>query len=189
MAEVKAGSEQEIREVVRQFGSMAMYLEIPLESDPSSLIAAIASVNARAKIRTGGVSEEAFPASRNVVRFVSACIRSGVPFKATAGLHHPVRARYRLTYEPGSPTGMMFGFLNVFLATAYIAGGMSEDDAVMVLEEQAPDAFTFDDEGVVWKGYRAGIDLLNRVRRLMMTSIGSCSFQEPVEELANLGLL
>ena len=58
-----------------------------------------------------------------LLRFLRACTEAGVPFKATAGLHHPLRAEYRLTYAPDSPRGTMFGFLNVFLAAAFLRPG------------------------------------------------------------------
>ena len=82
-------------------------------------LAVLSAAGARAKVRTGGVTEGAFPASHALARFIQSCADAGVPFKATAGLHHPLRGEYRLTYEPGSPHGMMFGFLNVFLAAAF----------------------------------------------------------------------
>ena len=52
----------------------------------------------------------------DVVRFIRRCIEADVRFKATAGLHHPLRAEFPLTYDAGAPVGAMFGYLNVFLA-------------------------------------------------------------------------
>src|SRR6185503_6096765 len=95
------------------------FVEFPAEvvngGDARGFIAALAGHSAAAKVRTGGVTPEAFPAPGKLAEFISACHGAGVPFKATAGLHHPVRAEYPLTYEPGCPRGVMHGFLNVFL--------------------------------------------------------------------------
>ena len=104
------------------------YVEIPLDRDPAPLVAAIARRGGRAKARTGGVTPDAFPAAEAVARFLRACTAAGVPFKATAGLHHPLRAEYRLTYAADSPRGIMFGFLNVFLAAAFLHHGMGDAD-------------------------------------------------------------
>src|SRR5262245_27937410 len=72
-----------------------------------------------AKIRTGGLKPDAIPAIADVAAFIVACADRRLPFKATAGLHHPVRAPYPLTYESNAPRAVMHGFLNVFLAAAF----------------------------------------------------------------------
>ena len=66
---------------------------------------------------------EAIPDPADLARFIAACAAAGVPWKATAGLHHPVRAEQALTYEPGAPRAVMHGFLNVFAAAAFAGGG------------------------------------------------------------------
>lgn len=135
-----------------------------------------------AKIRTGGLTEDAFPSHEAVAAFIRACKNAGVPFKATAGLHHPLRCVRPLTYEPNAAVGTMHGFLNVFLAAAMI------DDAEAILLETDAKAFTFDDSGVTWRNRRASLDEL-RAMRQFATSFGSCSFEEPIEDLEELGWL
>ena len=68
------------------------YVEVPVDEDPAPLIRAISEGSGRAKIRTGGVTPDAFPSAAATARFIAACVGTGVPFKATAGLHHPLRA-------------------------------------------------------------------------------------------------
>ena len=190
VVEVKATS---IADVERLAGVIPRYLqtyvEIPVREDPAALIAAIGRAGFRAKVRTGGVTAEAFPAAADLARFLAACAAAGVPCKATAGLHHPLRAEYRLTYEPASARGTMYGFLNVFLAVAFLREGLSRDDVVQLLEERDPTAFRFDGDGVEWRGRRVGTDALHRTRDEGVASFGSCSFTEPVGDLRALGLL
>src|SRR5712692_2981712 len=50
-----------------------------------------------AKLRTGGVKPEMIPAVGDVAAFIAACAERRLAFKATAGLHHPVRALHPLT--------------------------------------------------------------------------------------------
>ncbi len=167
--------------------AFTLFIEVPADPDPGPLIEAIAAAGARAKIRTGGVTADAFPTAALVARFLAACVRSGVPFKATAGLHHPIRARYPLTYAPDAPRGMMFGYLNVFLAAALLHAGGAEADATRLLEETRLDAFSFSDQGVSWDGYRFTLADLAESRRLAL-GVGSCSFDEPLDDLATAGL-
>ena len=83
----------------------------------------------------------------------------------------------------------MFGFLNVFLAAAFLEAGATEATARAVLEERNKDAFRFDDTGVTWGGQRLSRDQLASSRLGAITSFGSCSFREPIDDLASLGLL
>lgn len=166
------------------------YFEVPIKDDPRGAIAAMAGTGARAKVRTGGVTPDAFPAPEHVARFIAACSAAEVPFKATAGLHHPVRGEFNLTYEPGCPRGMMFGFLNVFLAAAMIKTGEgSEKDAVELLSEHDAPSLRFVEQGVGWRDKRLATARLAMVRESFAISFGSCSLDEPVNDLKALGLL
>jgi hypothetical protein len=170
------------------------FFEIPGElisgGDCRGFVAALAGHMAAAKIRTGGVVPEAFPAPRDVAGAMAACQGAGVPFKATAGLHHPVRAEYPLTYEPNCPRGVMHGFVNVFIAAAMIREhGIDADRAAAILEERNAANFHFTPEGVRWNGLVLGDAELAEAREGFALSYGSCSFDEPVEDLRGLGLL
>ena len=187
--ELRASTPEAIGEAMRVVpGGVERFVEIPIAGDTTPLVRAIAEAGAFAKVRTGGTTADAFPASDHIVRFLATCLREQVPFKATAGLHHPLRGEYPLTYEPGSACGRMYGFLNVFLATAFLAAGLDKADARRLLEESDPDAVTFTGTEAAWQGHRLTLDRLAESRRFL-TSFGSCSFREPIDDLTALGLL
>jgi hypothetical protein len=166
-----------------------VFVELPLGDGLELLVAAIRAAGVRAKIRTGGVTADAFPPASAVVRFIRTCLDAGVPFKATAGLHHPVTGTYALTYEPSSPRGTMFGFLNVSLAVAFLAAGMSDEDAALLLGDRDASSFTFGERGVDWRGHRLDSAQLAATHARAFGSFGSCSFREPIDELHSMSLL
>jgi hypothetical protein len=172
--EVKATSEEEIAELAP--GTFVEIADI-------ALLDAIARHGMRAKIRTGGITIDAFPAIGSVAEFLRACRAKGVAFKATAGLHHPLRCLKPLTYEPNAPVGTMHGFLNVFLAAALL------DHADEILAETDAHAFAFDDDGASWRGNRVTVENIESMRKTFAISFGSCSFEEPIGDLRDLGLL
>jgi hypothetical protein len=188
--EVKVISEARISEIMGIVpATLQTYIEVPIDPDPSNLIRSIGQGGRRAKVRTGGVTAEAFPQAAELLRFLGAALDNAVAFKATAGLHHPLRAAYRLTYAENSPTGRMFGFLNLMLAVAFLRSGMNESEVLQVLEEGDPSAFQAHDSGLSWRGRTLDVDALSDARRLGMVSFGSCSFTEPIEDLQSLQLL
>jgi hypothetical protein len=191
--EIKASTVAEIEAAVRVMHStLACYIEIPIADDPqvlAGLIKAIADNGARAKVRTGGVTADAFPSSLDLARFIKACADADVPFKATAGLHHPLRSAGKLTYAPDSATAMMHGFLNVFLAAAFARSGMGVEQLAELLEEKSPEAFQFDNDGVRWRNEMIASGQLQNARSLFAIAFGSCSFEEPIEDLRRINLL
>ncbi|MBZ5603692.1 MAG: hypothetical protein LAO79_15435 [Acidobacteriia bacterium] len=146
-----------------------------IEIADAALIPVIKSAGARAKIRTGGVTPDAFPSAKHVAKFIETCARHETPFKATAGLHHPLRCYRPLTYSADGPSGWMFGFLNVFLAAALARKGRGPLEPVLLAE-------SFNDHGLTPEDFSS-------TRRDFAISFGSCSFEEPVEDLRALGLL
>jgi hypothetical protein len=181
--EAKTDELSTIEEVARQLsGRLLAYFELPSERDPTDLLTAIARHGARAKVRTGGVTPQAFPSAVALARFILACTRTKVPFKATAGLHHALRAEYPLTYEEGSGKAVMFGFLNLFLATALVRQGITERETCAILEESSPNAFRVENGAISWRNHRLPQDVLQQARESLV-SFGSCSFTEPIAEL------
>jgi hypothetical protein len=188
--EVKGSSVPAIEETISHIPQhLQAYVEIPIEGDPAELIATIGRLSARPKVRTGGVTREAFPRSRDLVRFMERCVTANTPFKCTAGLHHALRAEYRLTYAPDSLSGVMFGFLNVFLTAALLRSGLPASDAEQVLEETSPHAFRVGEREIAWRNHRLDERALRAARETTILSFGSCSFTEPLEDLQSLRLL
>jgi hypothetical protein len=78
---------------------------------------------------------------------------------------------------------MMFGFLNVFLAAAFVHHGMGDADVVRLLEERSPEAIRFSGGAVEWRGHRLDQGAIAAARAAGIAAFGSCSFTEPVGEL------
>ena len=133
------------------------------------------------KVRTGGLEAAAFPPCADLAATLAWAMRHRVPFKATAGLHHPLP-------RPDAGLGArMHGFVNVFGAAALAAGGVIDEEEVrQVLEEESPEAFAFDEQALSWRGRRLGLEALREARALAV-SFGSCSFDEPRDDLRALG--
>ena len=162
------------------------FFEIPISSDPARLVDAIKRGGAFAKARTGGVTADAFPDAAHVARFMIRCRDARVAFKLTAGLHHPMRAEYRLTYAENAPRGVMFGYLNMFVGATLAWSGADESTVRAALVSQAPDDFAFSDESLDFGGHSVPTAIVRDARENFMISFGSCSFREPVDELAAL---
>jgi hypothetical protein len=145
--------------------------------------------DAYAKVRTGGLTPEAIPSSAELAAFLYAAAARRMPFKATAGLHHPVRSLRPLTYAGDSPRAPMHGFLNVFCAAALAYHGVAREDVAGLIEETDPAALEFGESGFAWKGHRLSTSQIHSARSEFAHSFGSCSFEEPIADLRELGLL
>lgn len=139
-----------------------------------------------AKIRTGSIKEELIPSPKDVAAFIEKCAELRLPFKATAGLHHPIRAVYALTYELDSARATMHGFLNVLMASAFAWNGMKSVEAIIA--ETDPSTFMFSDTAS-WRENTLSAEQVRDARKNFIHAVGSCSFEEPVTELQALGLL
>ena len=101
-------------------------------------------------MRMGGVVPEAFPPIPDVIQMLDILAKLRLPFKATAGLHHPVRSLRPLTYEPESPIGVMHGFVNLCCAAALLYFGGESDEARRVLTEEDPAAWHVTADALRW---------------------------------------
>lgn len=166
------------------------FYEFDATRDVRGFVAALAGDSAAAKIRCGGVTADMIPTSAQIAAFIAACDAGGVPFKATAGLHHPVRSEHPLTYEQDAPRGVMHGFLNVFLGAALLRSRrIDRETLVALVEDTEPASFSFDDRVARWRDAELEISALNTARESFCVGYGSCSFDEPVADLRRLGLL
>ena len=188
--ELKAQHPDDIAAVMQVLPDrIAPFFELPLGQPPGELVQAIMAVGARAKVRTGGTTPDAFPSPPELLRFIEACVSRNIPFKATAGLHHPLRAIHRLTYQPESSTAWMFGFLNVFLTAAFLHAGLPYADAAPLLEETSLDSLHFNDDGIRWRNHYLDLNAIATARERVALSFGSCSFTEPIDDLKAMHLL
>jgi len=188
VVEARAATVDEVHALSPLAALATVYAEVPVRGDPDALVAAIAACGLRAKIRTGGVVADAFPTAEQVARFLATCARHRVALKATAGLHHPLRGEYALTYDAGAPRGTMFGFLNVFLAAAFAQHGLPEPELAVLLEERDPHAIIVRDDSITWRTQRLTTEMLAADRAAFAISFGSCSFREPLDDLSALPL-
>ena len=141
--------------------SLPTYCEVPLERVEDGY----------AKIRTVN------PSAGSLAEFLFAAAARRLPFKATAGLHHPIR------------TPAMHGFLNVFVGAVFACFGMDRTSLTNLLNETDPHAFDFHHDGLRWRDRRLSTADVARARREFAHSFGSCSFDEPIEDLKSLGLM
>ncbi|HVE78895.1 MAG TPA: hypothetical protein VNA89_08545 [Gemmatimonadaceae bacterium] len=184
--ETRAISVEQVAAAGAAPAGVTVYVEIPVDGDVDALLDAIREARARAKVRTGGVTPDAFPPAEALARFIAACARHGVRFKATAGLHHPLRAEHALTYEPGSALTTMHGYLNVMTASAFAVAGTDEPTLAAVLGERDFGAFDLAGDSVRWRGRTIDATAVADARGRLVDGFGSCSFREPLDELSSL---
>jgi hypothetical protein len=137
-----------------------------------------------AKIRTGGQTAEAIPSCLEVANFISLCRDAGIFWKATAGLHHPFRR------QDAALGTRMHGYLNVLVASVLAdVHGLAAENVQQILEDENPSHFRFEGDTLAYGDWSATAGQINAARQRGLRSFGSCSFEEPVNDLRALGLL
>ena len=144
-----------------------VYVELPLDDDLERRLDVLSESGLRAKVRCGG---PVVPTTAELARLVLGCAERSLAFKATAGLHHAVRSDGE------------HGLLNLLAAVVF-------GDEEAALEEVDASVFGLDGEAFSWRDRSALAAELTAVREARLTAVGSCSFFEPVGELAALGML
>lgn len=165
------------------------YLEAPRDGAMPATIDTIATVVAEAlrpggaKLRCGGLTPDAFPSTHEVAEFIIACTEAELPFKTTAGLHHPIRHR-------DEDMGVMrHGFVNLLTAAIAAREGAGQLSIEAIIADIDPSAFDVDFGGVTWRGERVRPRAVEETRSHGFVAYGSCEFEEPVEDLGKLGFL
>jgi hypothetical protein len=173
----------------------AIFVEAPMGGHwlarLSAAIGAIAEFNSKTshrrlgfKLRCGGLEASAFPPTEQVALALALCREMDVPFKATAGLHHPIRR-----FDGGVQT-TMHGFINVFGAGVLLnASGLGLQPLFQILDDEDASSFHFDAAGFRWRDASVATADIVAQRRRSMISFGSCSFDEPRDDLRALGWL
>jgi hypothetical protein len=172
-----------------QLPSLTPFYEAPASREWGAVTETIVSGLRQAggagfKLRCGGLTADAFPSVERVAWTIEACRRHGVPLKFTAGLHHPL-PRFDATVQ-----ATMHGFVNVFTAGVLAhACSVGEDVLRTLLADSDATHFAFDDAGLSWKAFHASTAEIESARRSVVLSFGSCSFDEPRDDLRALGWL
>ena len=167
------------------------FFEIPLDVDFRGLVATLAgNPGIGGKVRCGGVEPGMIPPADRVAAFIVACAAADVPFKATAGLHHPVRGEQDLTYDENPPRAIMHGYLNVFIAAALArVKRLGVEKVTEILRETDPGAFRLEEDLAGWRDWTVDRTQFSRCRESFCLGYGSCSFTEPIADLRGLGHL
>ena len=177
--------------IAEAHGSLRAFWEVPFSDALPPLLCGFAEHNASAarpcgaKLRTGGLEAAAFPSPERLAFTLIAARHSGVALKFTAGLHHPFRR-----FDAGVDT-RMHGFVNVFTAGVFLRQPQTGAVATLVqdiLEDEDPANFHFDADGLRWRDWHVPAPAIADARELV-TSFGSCSFDEPLDDLRAAGLL
>jgi hypothetical protein len=176
-------AEEYLRDL-RAFQDADVFAELPWGPAIGDTLSMIAEAEwLGAKARTGGTEASAFPSPDDLAGFLQQCTQLDVEFKLTAGLHHPIR-RYDTTVN-----APMHGFLNVIAAlTLMHAHDLSRREIESILAEEDQAAFEFGQSGMRWRDQKGGLGDVEAARELFV-GFGSCSVEEPLQDLEAMGLL
>jgi hypothetical protein len=173
---VPAGMQpKELLDALASVGTgVEVYVEVPWDQRRDRLLAALACTPYMAKFRTGGVRADLYPDEAELAAAVRTAVDGGVPFKATAGLHHALR-------NTDPETGFeQHGFLNLLLAAGAAACGADEPEVRAVLGER---------DATVVAGRVRELAEHGAAARAWFRSFGTCSITDPLTELVDLGLV
>jgi hypothetical protein len=153
----------------RTDAAVPVFVEVPRDERRPDIIAALSGSPYRAKFRTGGVKADLYPDEAELADAIWSVVEAGVPFKATAGLHHAIR-------NTDPETGFeQHGFLNVLLATGAALAGAPRAEQAAILARR-------DGSGIA--AAVAGLDATAVRERFL--SFGTCSITDPLTDLENL---
>lgn len=164
--------EDAVAGLLARAGEWPLFIEIPAAATAViELLAGDSFIGV--KIRCGG---DTVPSADAVATTIVACRDARVRFKATAGLHHPRRSDDR------------HGFLNLAAASVAAHAGAGFDEVRAIVDERDDAAITLDATGLTVRGRTYAADACAAARDHLFASIGSCSFDEPVQDLEAIGV-
>lgn len=162
--------------------------ETRFESGANAIAAASHEIdpNRRAglKIRCGGADASAVPDIEAVSSAIIVARDAALLLKATQGLHHPFRH-----YD--EPLGTeAHGFLNLVTATILArAHDLDLRTVRQIIADQDAGSFSVSETAVRWRDLESRFEDVVDGRLTAFTGFGSCSFSEPRDDLAALGLM
>lgn len=191
------GSERDTFDApIGQFGMLAgnagvrdlpIFVELPRgprwEAELPTSLFALARTKLGAKVRCGGASASDVPSAGELASFVHECTQQSIAWKATAGLHRPIR------HGDAAAGFAMHGFLNLLCAAVFAKMGADIETLRAMLEEEDPSAFALDAAGLRAGDLHASLDDISNARRRHFVAYGSCSFEEPTHELTAMGIV
>jgi hypothetical protein len=166
-----------------------VYFEVRWNAQSPKVLDAVAAAGARVKLRMGGARADAFPSTDAVANMLRGLAAHRIRFKATAGLHHPIRSRNPMTCAPDSSTTTMHGFINLTCAAALVYFGGEAEEAARLLDESHGDVWRIGPDSIGWRSHQWSEEQLCTVRREFLMSVGSCSFSDPIRDLEAMGWL
>jgi hypothetical protein len=197
-SEAVAGGVRVLAEVLMQLrqrlesaglGGLPVFCELPGGADWRKTVETTAAalegqrpVILGCKLRCGGLEAKAFPTNEQIACVIRACVRHRVPLKATAGLHHP------LPRWDAGVGARMHGFVNLFAAAVLArTHDLVETPIAGILADEKGADFRCTEGELRWRDLHASLDAIRTARRENILSFGSCSFDEPRDDLKALG--
>jgi hypothetical protein len=161
--------------VAAELPGVALFVEVPRDDRRPGLLTGLGRTAHAVKFRTGGVVAEAYPDETELAEAIRSVMSAGVPFKATAGLHHAIR-------NTDPHTGFeQHGFLNVLAAVDAALDGADTSEIAKILADR-------DGAAVAARVSALAQARISQVRS-SFRSFGTCSIVEPLADLIDLGLV
>ena len=192
----KSGDTRETAKRVEELAPLVkdhrVFLELPPGESSSfrdELAATIAALQRHRlslwgiKLRMGGTVADAFPSVATVADVLATVRDHQVPIKFTAGLHHPLR------HWNNDLGAHMHGFINVLMAAMFAhACRLPPKNIETILADERSKDFVFNGNVARWLDLPIRTELIEDLRRLIV-GFGSCSVDEPLDDLRALGWL
>ncbi len=167
----------------------ALFVEVDRAVDFGLQIGAVRDVlvargrSGGVKLRCGGATPDLFPSVDELTDFIVEATNRQVPFKATAGLHQPVR------HFDDNLGVWRHGFVNIVIAGVAAREGADRDTVASIVGEADETAFHMGAATASWRDLHFAGSAVRRSRNIGFTAFGSCDIDEPLDALAAAGML